>query len=76
MRNQHQRVVVCRAKGIPHNVGLIVEDEPDLLTITLEEDLISVQGAELLESALNENVQHWQRLSENREGPPPRIWAS
>lgn len=77
MRDQYEGVKVLRGKGIPHNVDIVIEDEPDRLTITFEERLISSRGAIALETVLNQNVQYWRRIIEDRDdGPNPQSQAS
>ncbi|MCP3820135.1 hypothetical protein NLX86_19140 [Streptomyces sp. A3M-1-3] len=47
---------------MPHNVGMWVHDDPDQFVIIIDEDLITEDGAKLLQAACNLVVHHWQRL--------------
>lgn len=56
--------VIC-VSGMPHNVKVWVDDDPDCFRVYIDEDLITERGAASLEAIFRRHVMGWQRLDES-----------
>jgi len=72
MRTTHgkksQRVKVEAASDLPSGITVLIDDQPDVISIYLDEHLTPAELARMLEAALNKTVTSWQRLPKPGRG--------
>jgi hypothetical protein len=58
-------VQVLRVSGMPCNVDIWVDDDPDYFAVYIDESLITERGAALLQAVLRAHRHRWQRLDDS-----------
>lgn len=58
-------VQVLRVSGMPCNVDIWVDDDPEYFAVYIDESMITERGAASLQAILRSHRPRWQRLDES-----------